>query len=296
MKLFIKNKNLNLNKIRIMGILNITPDSFFDGGKYYRDLSKAIDQVDYMVANGATFIDIGGESTRPGADIVGDEEEAERVIPIIDAVAKRFDIFISVNTSSALVIRESVVVGAHLINDVRALMSQEAMQAAVHSKLPICLVHMQGDPCSMQRAPRYDDVVKEVSEYFVQQIFRCESFGIFRDQLLLDPGFGFGKSIVHNYQLLKNLEYFHNFQLPIIVGISRKSMLSLNHRNKYCNTIIAPKKRLMGSIACAVIAAMKGVHIVRVHDVKETAEALCVIDAMLEQKSYSCKDSKYETL
>lgn len=288
MKLFIKDQNLDLNKIKIMGILNITPDSFFDGGKYYCNFSQAIDRVDYMIAHGATFIDVGGESTRPGADIISDEEELERVVPIIDAIAKRFDVFISVNTSSALVMRESAAVGAHLINDVRSLTSQGSMQAAVYCKLPVCLVHMQGNPGTMQRAPKYCNVVREVSAYFEKQISRCKSLGISRNQLLLDPGFGFGKTINHNYQLLENLKYFHRFQLPIMVGISRKSMLSgVNHRNKYCSTM-APQERLMGSVACAVIAAMKGVHIIRVHDVKETAEALCVIDFMCAQKP--CND------
>lgn len=280
MKLFINNYNLDLHNTKIMGILNITPDSFFDGGNYC-SFSKAIDHVHYMITHGATFIDIGGESTRPGASYVSDEEEAERVIPIVCAVAKRFNTFISVNTSSALVIRESAAVGAHLINDIRSLTSEESMYAARNCKLPICLVHMKGNPKTMQVLPKYENVIQEVNEYFKKQIIRCESAGISKDKLLLDPGFGFGKNLIHNYQLLANLKYFHRFELPILVGISRKSMLNSNYSN---NNIIHPKQRLIGSITCSVIAAMQGVHIVRVHDVKETAEALHVVDVMFEQQ------------
>lgn len=283
MKLFINKCDLDLSSTKIMGILNVTPDSFFDGGNYCT-FSKAIDHVNYMISHGATFIDVGGESTRPGANFISDEEEAERVIPVVRGIAQRFDTFISVNTSSALVIRESVAVGAHLINDVRSLVSQEVMQAVIYSKLPICLVHMQGTPQTMQKFPKYYDVKNEINKYFLKQIMRCEDAGISRRKLLIDPGFGFGKNLVHNYQLLEDLGYFKHFKLPILVGISRKSMLSGNHRDQY-NNFIATEKRLMGSVACAVIAAMQGVHIVRVHDVKETAEALCVVDILHEQKN-----------
>lgn len=291
MKLFINKCDLDLHKIKIMGILNVTPDSFFDGGKYC-EFSKAIDHVNYMIIHGATFIDVGGESTRPGSGSVSDMEEAERVIPIVEAIAQRFDTFISVNTSSALVIRESALAGAHLINDVRSLVSREVMQAAIFSELPICLMHMQGTPKTMQRYPKYHNIIEEVNEYFIKQIIRCESAGISRNKLLIDPGFGFGKNLIHNYQLLANLKYFHHFKLPIVVGMSRKSMLNNNYSNK-CNSeniTIAPTQRLIGSVACAVIAAIQGVHIIRVHDVKETAEALCVVDFMLEHR----KNKKYD--
>lgn len=282
MRLFINQCDLEFNRVKIMGILNVTPDSFFDGGNYCT-FSKAIDHADYMIAHGATFIDVGGESTRPGANPISEEEEADRVIPVIYGIAKRFDVFISVNTSSALVIRESATAGAHLINDIRSLASQEAMQAVLCCKLPICLVHMQGNPQIMQKCPKYYDVIYEVNEYFMKQVKRCEAAGIARSKLLIDPGFGFGKNLIHNYQLLSNLKYFHHFELPILVGMSRKSMLgNIHNRNKCNNGVVAPEQRLMGSIACVIVAAMQGVHIVRVHDVKETAEALCVVDIMCE--------------
>lgn len=285
MKLLINRCNLDLNRVKIMGILNITPDSFFDGGNYCT-VSKAIDRVDYMITHGATFIDIGGESTRPGSTPISDEEEANRVIPIIYALVQRFNTFISVNTSSALVIRESLLAGAHLINDVRSLISQEAMQVVIGCTLPICLVHMQGIPQTMQCLPKYYDIVKEVGEYFIKKISYLESAGISRNRLILDPGFGFGKTYAHNYQLLANLRYFHHFKLPILVGVSRKSMLQFSDRSvKYSSTnLLSAQQRLIGSVSCAVIAAMQGVHIIRVHDVKETAEALCIVDMMCDQQ------------
>ncbi|WP_420022278.1 dihydropteroate synthase [Blochmannia endosymbiont of Camponotus sp.] len=275
MNLAMNKYNLNFSEVQIMGILNVTPDSFFDGGNYYT-LSKAIDHAFHMISNGATLIDVGGESTRPGADIISDEEEAERVIPVVRAIAQRFDTCISINTSSALIIRECAAIGAHLINDVRSLTTKGSMQAAVHCKLSVCLMHMQGKPRTMQNFPKYSNILAEVSEYFSQQISRFELAGITRDKILLDPGFGFGKNLVHNYQLLANLKYFHRFGLPLLVGISRKSMLSLsdNQRN--------PKNRLIGSIACAVISAIQGARIIRVHDVKKTAEALQVVKTMFQ--------------
>ncbi|URJ28076.1 dihydropteroate synthase [Candidatus Blochmannia vicinus (nom. nud.)] len=269
--------NLNLSEVQIMGILNVAPDSFFDGGNYCT-LSKAIDHTFHMISDGATLIDVGGESTRPGADVISDEEEAERVIPVVRAIAQRFDICISINTSSALIIRESGDIGAHLINDVRSLTTKGSMQAAVYCKLPVCLMHMQGKPKTMQTSPMYFNIVAEVNEYFSKQISRFESAGITKDKILLDPGFGFGKNLAHNYQLLANLKYFHHFGLPLLVGISRKSMLSLSN-NQY-----NPKNRLIGSITCAVISAIQGARIIRVHDVKETAEALQVVQTMFRHE------------
>lgn len=282
MKLIINQCELDLSRTKIMGILNITPDSFSDGGDYYI-CSKALDRVDYMINHGATFIDIGGESTRPGASSISEEEEADRVVPIIRAVSQRFDIFISVNTSSALVIRESAAAGAHLINDVRSLIFPEAMQAVLHCKLPVCLMHHNTNKnfqITRKSITQQYDILKEVNEYFIEQISRCVSAGISRSSLLIDPGFGFGKNLIYNYKLLANLNKLHHFKLPILIGISRKSMLSINYRNQQHRMIVNPKKRVIGSITGAVIAAMQGVHIIRVHDVKETAEALCIIDAM----------------
>ncbi|WHL24992.1 MAG: dihydropteroate synthase [Candidatus Blochmannia vicinus] len=278
MSLVINKRNLNFSEVQIMGILNVTPDSFFDGGNYHT-LSKAIDHAFHLISNGATLIDIGGESTRPGSDIISDEEEAERVIPVVRAIAQRFDTYISINTSSALIIRESAAIGAHLINDVRSLTTKGSMQAAVDCKLSVCLMHMKGEPKTMQNFPvYYSNVVAEVNEYFSEQISRFELAGIARDKILLDPGFGFGKNLAHNYQLLANLKCFQHFGLPLLVGISRKSMLNLSDNQHN------PKNRLIGSITCAVISVIQGVRVVRVHDVKETAEALQVVKTMLQHE------------
>lgn len=285
MKLIINGRTLELFNTQIMGILNVTPDSFFDGG-IHNTLDKAIDHVYKMIKHGATIIDIGGESTRPGSIRISDEEELNRVLPIICEVSKRFDTFISVNTSSALVMRESSMTGAHLINDIRSLHSNGAMESAKQSNLAICLTHMQGIPKTMQNFPVYSDVVFEVNDYFCKQIDRCKSAGINKNRLILDPGFGFGKQTMHNYQLLMNLKSFHHFNLPLLIGISRKSMINYN---QYTD----PKQKLIGSVTCAAIAAMQGVHIVRVHDVKETMEALHIIQAI--RKFNKKKEHLYES-
>jgi dihydropteroate synthase len=259
-----------------MGILNVTPDSFSDGGKY-NHLDAALAHAAEMIAAGAALIDIGGESTRPGAKIVSAEEEADRVLPVVEALAQRFDVLISVDTSRALVMRESAAAGAHLINDIRALGEPGALDAARDSGLPVCLMHMQGEPHSMQQAPRYDDVLADVDGFFAERIALCVAAGIDRSRLLLDPGFGFGKNSFHNYRLLSRLGDFHHFGLPILVGMSRKSMIGQL-------TEAAPEQRLIGSVACAVIAAMQGAHIIRVHDVKETIEAMRIVGATLSAK------------
>lgn len=278
MKLIANGRVLDLSTTQVMGILNITPDSFFDGGQN-NTLSAAIDHTSKMITYGATLIDIGGESTRPGSIGISDEEELERVIPVIHEISKRFDIFISVNTSSALVIDESAIIGAHLINDVRSLHSDSSFKSAKQSNLAICLTHMQGTPKTMQDNPVYSNVVGEINDFFHKQINRCVLSGIDKNRLLLDPGFGFGKTIEHNYQLLSNLRHFHHFNLPLLIGISRKSMLNYRCRS-------TPKHRLIGSITCAIIAAMQGVHILRVHDVKETVEALYFIKTMHDINKY----------
>lgn len=275
MKLTVNNRSLYLDKTQVMGILNVTPDSFFDGGKY-NTIAKAVDHVYQMITHGATLIDIGGESTRPGSIQISDEEELERVEPIIHAVVERFNVLVSINTSSALVISESAKMGAHLINDVRSLNSKDSMKAAKSSNLAICLTHMQGNPTTMQDSPTYCNVVSEIDNYFHKQIDRCQSAGIDRNRLLIDPGFGFGKKVIHNYQLLSNLSCFHHFKLPLLIGVSRKSMVNYNY---YFNNA-KPEQKLIGSVACAVIAAIQGVHIIRVHDVKETMEALNIVHTM----------------
>lgn len=271
MKLYARDSVLDLSHPHVMGILNVTPDSFSDGGKH-NELIQALTHVNEMINAGATIIDVGGESTRPGAADVSVEQELERVIPVVEAIAQRFEVWISVDTSKPEVIRESARVGAHIINDIRSLQEPGALEAAAETGLPVCLMHMQGEPKTMQQAPQYQNVLRDVDEFFVEHIARCEAAGIKKSQLLLDPGFGFGKNLSHNYQLLAHLADYHHFGLPLLVGMSRKSMIGqlLN---------VGPSQRLTGSLACAVIAAMQGAHILRVHDVKETVEAMRVVEA-----------------
>lgn len=243
MKLFARDSHLDLSFPHVMGILNVTPDSFSDGGKH-NALVDALTHTNEMVNAGATIIDVGGESTRPGANEVSVEEELERVIPVVEAIAQRFEVWISVDTSKADVITEAARVGAHIINDVRSLSEPGALAAAAATGLPVCLMHMQGEPRTMQQAPAYQDIVSEVDAYFVEQLARCEAAGIKKENLLLDPGFGFGKNLSHNYELLARLSEFHHFGLPLLVGMSRKSMIGqlLN---------VGPGQRLTGSLACA---------------------------------------------
>ena len=276
MKLFAQDSTLDLSHPHVMGILNVTPDSFSDGGTH-NTLIEGVKHANLMINAGATIIDIGGESTRPGAAEVSVEEELARVIPVVEAIAQRFEVWISVDTSKAEVIRQSARAGAHIINDIRSLTEPGALQAAAETGLPVCLMHMQGQPKTMQEAPKYEDVFADVERFFNEHIVRCEQAGIAKEKLLLDPGFGFGKNLSHNYQLLARLGEFHHFGLPLLVGMSRKSMVGqlLN---------VGPSERLNGSLACAVIAAMQGAQIIRVHDVKETVEALRVVEATLAAK------------
>ena len=276
MKLHAHGSTLDLSHPHVMGILNVTPDSFSDGGKH-NQLIDAVKHANAMINAGATIVDVGGESTRPGASEVSVDEELSRVVPVVEAVAQRFEVWVSVDTSKPEVIRESARAGAHIINDIRSLSEPGALEAAAQTGLPVCLMHMQGEPRTMQNAPHYDDVFESVNRYFVEQIARCEAAGIAKENLLLDPGFGFGKNLHHNYQLLARLSEFHHFELPLLVGMSRKSMVGqlLN---------VGPTERLSGSLACAVIAAMQGANIIRVHDVKETVEAMRVVEATLSAK------------
>ncbi|MEB6337128.1 dihydropteroate synthase [Serratia rhizosphaerae] len=276
MQLTVRDMAFDLSHPRVMGILNVTPDSFSDGGRH-NSLNDALLHAHALISAGATMIDVGGESTRPGAAAVSEEAEIERVVPVVEAIARRFEVFISVDTSKPGVIRESANAGAHLINDVRSLQEPGALEAAADSGLPVCLMHMQGEPRTMQQAPHYDDLMGEVNAFFQQHIARCTAAGIAKQKLLLDPGFGFGKNLAHNYQLLARLSEFHHFGLPLLVGMSRKSMIGqlLN---------VPPEQRTIGSVACAVIAAMQGAQIVRVHDVKETVEAMRVVEATLSAK------------
>ncbi|PSV44805.1 dihydropteroate synthase [Photobacterium indicum] len=271
-----KEKTLDLSYPHTMGILNVTPDSFSDGGKF-NQFDHALRHVEAMLEAGTSILDIGGESTRPGAADVSEEQELERVVPIIEAIRQRFDCWVSIDTSKALVMTEAVTAGADLINDVRALREEGALEAAAKANVPICLMHMQGQPRTMQAQPHYGDLITDVSEFLAERIAACEKVGIAREQLLLDPGYGFGKTLEHNYHLLAHLDKFHQFGLPLLVGMSRKSMIS-----KLLNK--QPSECLVGSLACATIAAMKGAQIMRVHDAQETVDVLKVCRMTLAQE------------
>jgi len=258
-----------------MGILNVTPDSFSDGAeltdesrrKFSVDLDKALARAEQMVADGAAIIDIGGESTRPGATPVSTNEELDRVIPVVEAINSRLDVLISVDTSTPEIIRAALVKGAAMINDVRALANSQAFDAAVESNAAICLMHMQGDPENMQQRFAYDNVMEEVLDFLHQRVDKCLQAGIDQSRLIIDPGFGFGKSVAHNYLLLKNLQQLSRLQCPIMVGISRKSMIG--------NVINRPvDQRLAGTIAATSHAIANGASIIRSHDVAATMDAI----------------------
>jgi dihydropteroate synthase len=265
-----RNKFLDLSASKVMGILNVTPDSFSDGGAFNM-LENGLTQAALMLSEGADIIDIGGESTRPGAEAVAVQQELDRVIPVIESIFQRFDTIISIDTSKAQVMTEAISAGASLINDVRALQEDGALDAAVAAKVPVCLMHMQGQPRVMQQNPCYDDVVKDVMLFLQQRISICRKAGISEDQIIVDPGFGFGKSIEHNYQMLAHLEEFHKLNVPVLAGMSRKSMIGNLLQRKI-------DQRLAGNIAVATVAAQKGAQIIRVHDVKETVDAVKIIN------------------
>jgi dihydropteroate synthase len=257
------------HQAQVMGILNVTPDSFSDGGKF-ATFDKALAQVEQMIFDGVDIIDIGGESTRPGAVDVSEEDELARVIPLLKAIKSKFDIKVSIDTSKAEVMSQAIAHGADIINDVRALQNEGCLAVLAKSKVPICLMHMQGLPRSMQENPQYDDVIGDIKQFFIDRISICEQAGINRERLILDPGFGFGKTLEQNYQLLAQLHQFSDLGLPLLSGTSRKSMIgNLLSRNV--------DERLAGSLTTAIIAAQQNASIIRVHDVKETVDALKVL-------------------
>ncbi|GLS83671.1 dihydropteroate synthase [Paraferrimonas haliotis] len=264
-----KRKTLDLSQPQVMGILNTTPDSFSDGGRY-QQLQAAIEQGLAMVKAGATLLDIGGESTRPGAKDVGVDEELDRVIPVIRGI-RQFDsnTLISVDTSKPEVMLAAVEAGADMINDVYALRREGALQAAAECQVPVCLMHMQGEPRTMQANPSYDDLITDINAFFEERILACLEAGIAKELLLLDPGLGFGKSLVHNYQIMNQLKRFSKFELPLLVGASRKSMIG-TLLNK------PVQQRVAGSVSAALYAAVNGAQILRVHDVAQTCDALAV--------------------
>ena len=266
--------SLSLPNPAVMGILNVTPDSFSDGGRF-GELDIARRHAERMAHDGAAIIDIGGESTRPGADDVSEAQELDRVLPIIEAVSNSVDLPISIDTSKPAVMRQAILAGAVMINDVLALQEPGALDAAAELGVPVCLMHMQGKPRSMQDSPEYGDVTAEVTEFLSDRVKQCVEAGVSRDLIIVDPGFGFGKSHIHNVELLANLRQLRALDLPVLVGLSRKATLGeLTGRDV--------NDRTASSVSAAVIAVMNGAQIVRSHDVKETVDALRIVSAVME--------------
>jgi dihydropteroate synthase len=255
-----------------MGILNVTPDSFSDGGRFCQ-LDAALRHAEAMVAAGATLIDVGGESTRPGARMVSPVEELERVAPIVERIHRELDVIISVDTSTPAVMRETARLGAGLINDVRSLRRDGALDAAAATGLPVCLMHMLGEPGDMQDNPQYRNVTSEVGEFLAERMAQCATVGISPEQIILDPGFGFAKSLQHNLSLFKHMEALHVLGRPLLVGVSRKSMIGLALKRPV-------GERLYGGLALAALAMVKGARILRVHDVAETVDVVRMITAV----------------
>jgi len=271
-------KTLDLSTPRVMGILNVTPDSFSDGGEFVA-ADAALKQALKMVADGAAIIDVGGESTRPGAAIVPVDEEIARVVPVIEAIQAEIDIPISIDTSKPEVMRAAVAAGAGLINDVQALQVEGALNTAAQLDIPVCLMHAQGTPQNMQDNPHYEDVVADVCQFLLQRVTVCEQAGISRDKLILDPGFGFGKRASHNLRLMKHLHTLINQGLPVLVGVSRKSIIGalLN---------VSVEERLAGSLSLASIAVWQGAKIIRSHDVRETVQAISLCNHVMQVEDF----------
>lgn len=267
-------KTLDLTRPRVMGILNVTPDSFSDGGRY-GTLDAAMERARRMVEEGADIIDVGGESTRPGAAGVDAAEEMRRVVPVIEALRTELPAIVSVDTSKPEVMRAAVAAGAGLINDVRALRAPGALEAAAQTEAAVCLMHMHGEPRTMQQNPHYGDVVQEVAVFLEERARVCVAAGISRDRILIDPGFGFGKTLQHNLTLLRHLPVLRPLGFPLLVGLSNKSMFG--------QLLDAPvEKRVFGSVAAATVAVWLGGAVVRAHDVRATADALHVCRALQE--------------
>ena len=267
---------LDLSFPRVMGILNVTPDSFSDGGRHVA-LDDALRHAERMLAEGAAIIDVGGESTRPGADEVSPQQELDRVAPVVEALVRELDALVSVDTSCPEVMRESAALGAGMINDVRALEREGALAAAIGTGLPVCLMHRQGEPRDMQQAPRYDVPIEEaVVDYLAERVATCEAAGLRRERLLVDPGFGFGKTVEHNLRLLNRLERLAVLELPLLVGMSRKSMIG--------KVLERPvEERLPGGLALTALAVERGARILRVHDVAPSVDAVNMTWAVLKE-------------
>lgn len=265
-------KMLELPEPCVMGILNVTPDSFSDGGKFTA-IDSALIQVRQMLAEGAAIIDIGGESTRPGAQPVNTTEEIERVIPVIEAIRKESDIPVSIDTSKPQVMTEAIRAGASMINDVLALRAEGAVETVAQLDVPVCLMHMQGEPRTMQQSPLYGDLINDIKKFLSERVAVCTAAGIKREQILLDPGFGFGKTPEHNLSLIKHLDKFATLGLPILAGVSRKSTIGYILNKEVGD-------RLYGSIALATLAIINGASIIRAHDVAATVDAIKICQAM----------------
>lgn len=273
-------RRLSLDQPVVMGVLNVTPDSFSDGGALFSQsqlsIEKATARAREMVAEGAAIIDVGGESTRPGATAISVQEELNRVAPVIERICREMDVAVCVDTSTPAVMREAAALGVHIINDVRALRRAGALCTARELGLPVCLMHMKGEPGSMQDDPHYEDVVDEVIAFLAERIEVCQDAGIARHKIIIDPGFGFGKSVQHNLILLNRLARLEILRAPILVGLSRKSTIGrILGRQSH--------ERLNGSLSAAVLAVSKGARIVRAHDVGETVEALKFASAVLQE-------------
>lgn len=269
--------DLSLECPAVMGILNVTPDSFSDGGKFNAP-SAALRHAEQMAAAGAAIIDVGGESTRPGAPDVSEQEETDRVIPVIEALQQTVATPISVDTSKPGVMRAAVAAGAAMINDVRALREEGAMRAAAELQRPVCLMHMQGQPRTMQDEPHYDDVVADISAFLRERVAKCVQAGLGEDLLLVDPGFGFGKTPQDNIELLANLRQLLDIGPPLLIGVSRKSTLGVITGRK-------TDERLPAGLAAAVMAVERGAQIVRAHEVAETVDALRMARATMESEA-----------
>ena len=270
-------RTLDLSQPTIMGVLNVTPDSFSDGGQLYQDaaLSRSLllKRAEQMVLDGAQLLDVGGESTRPGATPVSESEELDRVLGAVEVLTRHVDAVISVDTSTPSVMTESARLGAGLLNDVRGFRRPGALEAASATGLPVCIMHMQGEPDTMQQNPEYDDVMSGVRDFFTDRLNACEAAGLSRGQVILDPGFGFGKTAEHNFHLLARLRELCLTEQPILVGLSRKSMIA-SVLDK------SPEERVFASVALALMAVERGASIVRVHDVAATADALAMWRAL----------------
>ena len=275
MQISFNNKTLDLTTPAVMGILNVTPDSFSDGGKFI-DKNAAFNHAVQMVKDGADIIDIGGESTRPGAAFVSADEEASRVIPLVKKIAENLDVMISIDTSRPEIITECVAAGAHIWNDIRALTKEGAVECAAKLQIPVCLMHMQGTPATMQNNPTYKNVVEEVKTFLLDRVDVCLKAGVKAENIILDPGFGFGKTVDDNYLLLKHLDKLCALPYPVLSALSRKSMLGaiINEAD--------PKLRDDASLSGAVISIIKGAKIVRVHNVKATKDAVLIADKVLK--------------